>query len=81
MYSKEIADYLHDRGLMPDSFYYANYGDPQKNLFIIHEKSIEQLARSKEQQERLEQQVKEELEKQLPKVLEDTLDSLMKGFT
>ena len=77
MYSKDVADYLHDRGLMPDQFYYANYGDPQKNLFIFHEKTINNLVQSKEEQERIEKQIKDELEKQLPKILTDTLDSLL----
>lgn len=49
MYSSDIAEFLHDRGLMPDMFYYANYGDPQKNLFIFHEQSIKKLSQSKEQ--------------------------------
>ena len=78
---KEI-ERLHDRGLMPDWWYYqVNGKSAEDNFEAQHKKIMEQyMAREREKEERaaIEKYVNEVLEKKLEKCLEEALGSLLK---
>lgn len=78
---KEI-EMLHDRGLMPDWWYYqVNGKSAEDNFNAQHKKIVEQYrAREREQEEKaaIEKYVNEVLEKKLEKCLEEVLGNLFK---
>ena len=78
---KEI-ERLHDRGLMPDWWYYQVNGKSAEEYFNAqHKKMMEEyMAREREQEQKaaIEKYVNEVLEKNLEKCLEKALGSLFK---
>lgn len=78
---KEIES-LHDRGLMPDWWYYqVNGKSAEENFNAQHKKMMEEyMAREREQEQKaaIEKYVNEVLEKNLEKCLEKALGSLFK---
>jgi hypothetical protein len=78
---KEI-ERLHDRGLMPDWWYYqVNGKSAEENFNAQHKKMMEEyMAREREQEQKaaIEKYVNEVLEKNLEKCLEKALGSLFK---
>ena len=78
---KEI-ERLHDKGLMPDWWYYqVNGKSAEENFEAQHKKMMEwYLEREKEQAEKvaIEKYVNEVLEKNLEKCLEEVLGNLLK---
>lgn len=78
---KEI-ERLHDKGLMPDWWYYqVNGKSAEENFNAQHKKMMEQYReREREQEEKaaIEKYVNEVLEKNLEKCLEKALGSLFK---
>ena len=78
---KEI-ERLHDKGLMPDWWYYqVNGKSAEENFNAQHKKMMEEyMAREREQEQKaaIEKYVNEVLEKNLEKCLEKALGSLFK---
>ncbi len=70
---KEMIEYYHDRGLMPDWWYYqVNGKSATENYLDIVSKRDRQL-----REEMLREQEKKELEKELETKLEETLEKVL----
>lgn len=70
---KQMIEYYHDNGLMPDWWYYqVNGKSATENYFDIVEKRNQKL-----REEMVRQQEKEELEKELEAKLEVTLEKVL----
>ena len=70
---KEMIEYYHDRGLMPDWWYYQVNGKSAEENYIdmVNRRSL------KFREEILREQEKKELEKELEAKLEETLEKVL----
>ena len=70
---KEMIEYYHDRGLMPDWWYYQVNGKSAEENYIdmVNRRSL------KFREEMLREQEKKELEKELEAKLEETLEKVL----
>ena len=70
---KEMIEYYHDRGLMPDWWYYQVNGKSAEENYIdmVNRRSL------KFREEMLREQEKRELEKELEAKLEETLEKVL----
>lgn len=86
-YSKEMIEYLHDTGKMPDWVYYQQNGKSLQENYnaqkLKQQKQIEELlnARSRREEEaRAEKELEAEIEKKVSDALENALEELLKDF-
>lgn len=86
-YSKEIIEYLHDTGKMPDWIYYQQNGKSiQENYTaqkLKQQKQIEELLdnrRRREEEARAEKELEAEIEKKVSDTVENALEELLKQF-
>ena len=71
--TKEQIEYLHDRGLMPDMYYYQINGKSfQENYISIHRQRQQQYKKFME-----ERQQQKELEKHLDTAIEEALEKAL----
>lgn len=77
---KQMIEYYHDNGLMPDWWYYQVNGKSAEENYIDivnkRDRKYRDEVSLKREQEELEKQAEEELEKTLEKALDDILKDL-----
>lgn len=77
---KQMIEYYHDNGLMPDWWYYQVNGKSAEENYIDivnkRDRKYRDEVSLKREQEELEKQAEEELEKTLEKALDDILKYL-----
>ena len=81
---KQLLEYYHDSGLMPDWAYYQQNGkSAQENFAEQHrkmQKQFEERRRQEQQDAALEKYVNKMVEEQLEDCLEKALGNLLKDF-
>ena len=91
-YSKEMIEWLHDSGKMPDWAYYQQNGKTaQQNYTEATRRAKERLiaeynqqkeeARRREEQKKYEKELEKEIEKQAEEKIGKVLEELLKGFS
>lgn len=86
-YSKEMIEYLHDTGKMPDWIYYQQNGKSLQENYtaqkLKQQKQIEKLLndrRRREEEARAEKELEAEIEKKVSETVENALEELLKEF-
>ena len=81
---KQLLEYYHDSGLMPDWAYYQQNGKSAQENFIEQHKKMqkrfEEQRRQEQQDAALENYLDKMVEDKLGDCLEKALDNLFKGF-
>lgn len=86
-YSKEMIEWLHDTGKMPDWIYYQQNGKSLQENYTAQkmkqQKQIEELLndrRRREEEARAEKELEAEIEKKVSETVENALEELLKDF-
>lgn len=82
-YSKEMIEWLHDSGKMPDWIYYQQNGKSLQENYtaqkLKQQKQIEELLNDR-QEARAEKELEAEIEKKVSETVENALEELLKDF-
>lgn len=85
-YLKEMIEYLHDTGKMPDWIYYQQNGKSQENYTAQKRKQYKQIEellndrRRREEEAKAEKKLEAEIEKKVSETVENALEELLKEF-
>lgn len=86
-YSKEMIEWLHDTGKMPDWIYYQQNGKSLQENYtaqkLKQQKQTEELLndrRRREEEARAEKELEAEIEKKVSETVENVLEELLKDF-
>lgn len=86
-YSKEMIEWLHDTGKMPDWIYYQQNGKSLQENYTAQkmkqQKQIEELLsnrRRREEEAKAEKELEAEIEKKVSETVENALEELLKDF-
>ena len=79
-YNKELIEYLHDSGKMPDWAYYQQNGATLQENYIRQINEIDNRTIEKIKLERQQKELEKQLEKQLEDKIEEILEELLKDF-
>lgn len=86
-YSKEMIEWLHDTGKMPDWIYYQQNGKSLQENYtaqkLKQQKQTEELLndrRRREEEARAEKELEAEIEKKVSETVENALEELLKDF-
>lgn len=76
---KEI-EYYHDRGLMPDWFYYQVNGKSAEENYEAQKRKMDEKYRAAELEKQKQKELEEQVSTMVEKALEKTLGKLLKDF-
>lgn len=83
-YSKEIIEWLHDIGKMPDWIYYQQNGKSLQENYtaqkLKQQKQIDELLNDRREEARAEKELQVEIEKKVSETVENALEELLKDF-
>lgn len=77
---KEMIEYYHDNGLMPDWIYYQLNGKSATENYYDMVKKRQRKFREEILREQERKELEKEIEKELEKTIDKALDDILKGF-
>lgn len=81
MLDKEMIEFYHNNGKMPDRYYnQLNGKSAQENYNAFKQKQRAWLAERRKEQAEADEAIAEQINEQLPEFISETLDDLLSGF-
>lgn len=78
--NKELIEYLHDSGKMPDLAYYQQNGATAQENYNRQIRAFSNGIRDRKQEKQQQKEIEEQIEKRLGDKIEETLEELLKDF-